>query len=164
MAARALYCGSDFTSYFSPRTSCHAVNFSSSSVWNGVVDWDVGYYKGECNSGEYVAGVAQSTSGALTHLLCCTGTALAKTSCATLTMTGTNTSNEPGDPTAYGWDPRNALGDPGNALAPRQPSPGMTTCGPGRYVAGVSRYVADTVVGLITVKAGAGHSIYCCTH
>jgi len=36
-------------------------------------DWDIGYVKVECAANEYVQGVAQTTSGAISGLLCCPG-------------------------------------------------------------------------------------------
>ena len=139
--ARALYCGREFTTYFNPHSNCRSLNVSSSSVgWS--TDWDPSFFKGECNSGEYVAGVAQSTSGALTHLLCCPGTGLGKTACAKLTVNSTNV-NEDGA-FSWHWDAPNQI----------TPPSAEAECGAGRYMAGVSRYPNAT---------GAGHAIYCCT-
>jgi hypothetical protein len=36
-------------------------------------DWDPGFYKAECGSLEYVAGVSQSQTGQVNGILCCTG-------------------------------------------------------------------------------------------
>ncbi len=58
--------------------SCRSVAFdpgNNPNPWgsSGVdtSDWDLGYYKAECNNNEYVAGVSQSTSGQLDGILCC---------------------------------------------------------------------------------------------
>ncbi|HTA17957.1 MAG TPA: neprosin family prolyl endopeptidase [Polyangia bacterium] len=40
---------------------------------DGGLDWDHGYTKDECSVHEYIAGVAQSTSGAFKTILCCAG-------------------------------------------------------------------------------------------
>ena len=58
-----------------PQTSCHARNFSSgdSRGTSSTGDWDKGFYKGECGSNEYVAGVSQSQSGQVDAILCCPG-------------------------------------------------------------------------------------------
>ena len=68
--AHALMCGSGANSNDFPEyASCHLVAFDGSTGNHQLYtdpaplgDWDSGYYKGECAKGEYVEGVAQTTS------------------------------------------------------------------------------------------------------
>jgi hypothetical protein len=139
--AHAILCTGDDPSHpHGAASGCHAVDFSMASVgWS--TDWDVFHYKGECAANEFVAGVAQTPAGALTHILCCPGT-VRKQSCAAVVMDGKD-DREAGAVAASGdWDPFFYKGE----------------CGPGRYVAGVSRTVAASA----TTIAGAGHALYCC--
>jgi hypothetical protein len=123
----ALYCGRAPNSKFSPHSGCRTVDFQSTTVGSS---WDGSNIAGECNAGEYVAGVAQ-IMGSPTHLLCCPGTALAKTSCSPLTLS--TTSNVPAtghDYIGQDWD---VIGYP-----PAHRTAGMATCVGGKYLAGVS--------------------------
>ena len=54
-------------------TGCHTLNFAGGDGGTVSSDWDLNYYKAECAPTEFVAGVAQNPSGALTDILCCTG-------------------------------------------------------------------------------------------
>lgn len=54
--------------------SCNAQPFSSGNMANSSTpyDWDYGYYKAECNNGQYVAGVSVAQSNGAPHsILCC---------------------------------------------------------------------------------------------
>jgi hypothetical protein len=93
---------------------------------------------GECQPGEYVAGVAEShLTGALTRILCCTGTSLVRTACNTVLLSANNT-NE------LGWTDVGAVWEV-NTLASR------SECRAGHYLVGVSR-----------TSTGVGHAIRCC--
>jgi hypothetical protein len=121
---------------------CRSLNYFSGDV--GVTtDWDTNFRKIQCAANEFVAGLAQHPNGALTHVLCCPGTARAQ-SCARVGLpTPAGNARETGAEAATGnWDP----------------SYFQLECGPGRYVAGVSRYLNATA----DAEGGGGHALYCC--
>jgi len=116
-------------------TGCHALHFANNDVGTISTDWDLNYYKAECATTEFVAGVAQATTGEITDVLCCPG-AVTHQSCNAL-MLGSGDVREPGAEAASGdWDYGYYKGE----------------CAPGRYVAGVSR----------AVSGPAAHGILCC--
>jgi hypothetical protein len=57
--------------------SCKALAVGSgeareANVPTGGIDWDYGYYKGECGSGRYIAGASRSVTDGRPHaILCC---------------------------------------------------------------------------------------------
>jgi hypothetical protein len=118
-----------------PHNGCYARYFSTTDSRGTVAtgDWDPGYYKGECGTDEFVAGVAQSTAHEITAVLCCPGT-VAHTSCSARVFDGQDSRETS---TTGDWDPNSWKGE----------------CGPGRYVAGLSR----------SVSGGAPHALLCCS-
>jgi hypothetical protein len=97
-------------------------------------DWDSGYFKAECSPGEFVQGVAQSTSGTLDGILCCAGV-VSHSACDVQVFDSHNSS-------AYGrpdWDYGYYKGQ----------------CPKGQYVAGVSAFAGS--------PQGAPHAILCCS-
>ncbi len=73
-------CASDPAQHFAQNSSCHGVLFPLSgsnpsgnnpNPWGSLFDFDQYYYKIECASGEYVAGVAETTTGRPSGILCC---------------------------------------------------------------------------------------------
>jgi hypothetical protein len=138
--ARSLYCGRAYDNHFQPHSTCHAVSFAT----GGFDASPSTTLSAECSAGEYVAGVAQNhTSGALSKILCCTGTSLAKNACTTLPISN---GHEPGwMADGINWDPPN----------PKDPTaPSLAQCNPGRYLVGVSRTNATS---------GPAKSLRCCT-
>ena len=101
---------------------------------------------GECNAGEYLAGVAHSQGGP-SHLLCCPGTSVAKTNCTTLTLSTSTNVPATHDYVGENWD---VIGFPGA----NRPA-GMATCVDGKYMMGVSRTPSTTLP--------KPHAIYCCS-
>jgi hypothetical protein len=136
----ALYCGRELNSKFSPHSGCRTINFQSMTVGSS---WDGSNIAGECNAGEYVAGVAHA-NGAPTHLLCCPGTGLGKTSCSATVLSAT--SNVP----ASGFD---YVGQNWDGVVPFLRTTGMATCVGGKYLAGVSRGATGATT----------NAIYCCS-
>ncbi len=126
---RTALCSASGDSRF-PHNSCYARDFSGTPA-NG--DWDPWYYKAECGTNEFVAGVAQDTSHSITSILCCPGT-VARNSCAALVFDGGDAreSSTSGD-----WDVGSWKGE----------------CGPGRYAAGLSR----------STSSGTPHALLCCS-
>jgi len=119
-----------------PRSSaCYGLSFNpgNNMIANPEGDWDRGYYKAECNTNEFVAGVSQSTSGQINGIMCCPGSVTHGT-CATEVFYGKNSSHYAGPD----WDSGFYKGQ----------------CAAGRYVAGVSA-TADGV--------GSAHGLLCCT-
>ncbi|WP_281404508.1 zinc-dependent metalloprotease [Pyxidicoccus fallax] len=118
-----------------PHDGCYTRSFSTgdSRGTSATGDWDPGYYKGECGTNEFVAGVAQSTTHEITAVLCCPGT-VTHTSCSARVFDGQDSreSSASGD-----WDSGNWKGE----------------CGPGRYAAGLSR----------NISGGAPHALLCCS-
>ena len=123
-------------------SSCRAVPFdpgNNPNPWgsSGVTtqDWDWGFYKAECNSNEYAAGVAQSTSGAIDGILCCPtgGGTTAAASCDVQVFANQNSSGY----TFPDWDIGYYKGE----------------CPSGQLVFGVSAY-AD--------GSGTPHALLCC--
>jgi hypothetical protein len=124
-------------------TGCHTLNFAGGDGGMISSDWDYGHYKAECAPTEFVAGVAQDTSGALTDILCCPGQ-VTHQACAALIL-GAGEVREAGAEAASGdWDYGYYKGE----------------CSPGRYVAGVSRNVSGSGTTPIT---GAAHGMLCCS-
>lgn len=115
-------------------SGCHDVYFEQGD--SGVQsDWDPGFYKGQCATNEFVAGVSVAQTGGVRDLLCCPG-AVTQTSCATL-ANDNGDNREPGAQSATGdWDYGALKGE----------------CAPGRYIAGVSHYAS-----------GQLHAILCCS-
>jgi hypothetical protein len=111
----------------------HVVDFSSTSVISGA-DWDVGYYKGECGNNEVVAGVSQTTSGALTRVHCKYLTAATYSGACTTRVFFNQESR--GDPGGGDWSSGFFKGD----------------CASNELVKGVSR----------SVSTGQTHAIRCC--
>jgi hypothetical protein len=119
--AHAVMCGSSPNAYLFGESSCRLLTFDGSAgtvQWYSdpppVGDWDWGYYKGECGQSEYVAGVAQSTSGVVNGLYCCTGN-VRHASCEAVPFDSGNLSS-------YDWDYGYYKAE----------------CNNGQYVAGVS--------------------------
>jgi hypothetical protein len=122
--------GSDGWRY--PHNSCRVVTFAwgdAGATW----DWSSGRFKGECARNEYVAGVAQSTSGQMDSLLCCPGS-VAKNSCT---------------PKQFEWGDSREASNSGDWDATYFKG----ECGTGRYVAGVSR----------DPSSGRPSTLLCCT-
>jgi hypothetical protein len=103
--AHAVMCGHAGTvsSDFVQTSSCSTLRFGGSlqTVQRYVDppplgDWDVYFYKGECALNEFVAGVAQSTGGAVDGLLCCPG-AVGHSGCEAVAFDSSNV-------TSYDWD------------------------------------------------------------
>jgi hypothetical protein len=134
--ASAILCTLDDDIYKHGATSaCHAVAFAPSMGAPGN-DWDVGFTKGECPQGEFMAGVAQSKTGELTRILCCPGP-VKKQACARQVMWDAD-GREAGAAAASGdWDYFHIKGE----------------CAPGRFVAGISR---------TAMTGGLPHAILCC--
>ncbi len=90
--AHAVLCGPEISVTSS---GCNARSFdpgdSRGDTDNGV-DWDPGFAKGECAANEFVAGVAQSTSGSVDSILCCPGS-FTRASCEAQVFA---TNNSPG--------------------------------------------------------------------
>lgn len=101
---------------------------------NGV-DWDKHYYKDECCADEFVSGVAQSTSGDLSGVLCCPGS-VTHQSCVPEVFYSTNSTDFQWPDWSYG----NYKGQ----------------CKSGQYVAGIS----SPSSGYGTI--GAAHALWCC--
>ncbi|NNB84364.1 protease B [Corallococcus exiguus] len=118
-----------------PHDGCYARYFSTSDSRGTIAtgDWDPGYYKGECGSNEFVAGVAQSTAHEITAVLCCPGN-VAHTSCSARVFDGQDSRESS---TSGEWDAYNWKGE----------------CGSGRYVGGLSR----------SSSGGAPHALLCCS-
>jgi hypothetical protein len=118
-----------------PHNSCYTRHFSTadSRGTSATGDWDPGFYKGECGTNEFVAGVAQSTGHEITAVLCCPGS-VAHNSCAVRVFDGQDSreSSDSGEWDAYNW---------------------KGECGTGRYVGGISR----------SVSGGAPHALLCCS-
>jgi hypothetical protein len=119
-------------------SACYGLSFDpgNNMIANPEGDWDRGYYKAECNTNEFVAGVSQSTSGKLNGIMCCPGgasAALRHRSCNVETFYGTNSFDYRGPD----WDSGYYKGE----------------CGNGRYLAGVS----STADGF-----GSAHGLLCC--
>jgi hypothetical protein len=99
-------------------------------------DWDVGYYKSECGSNEYVSGVSMNPSTKKLHGLSCASASLANggtNNCETHLVT----QDDRGD-SAYGdWDPGAYKGQ----------------CSPGKVIYGVST----------VTTTGTPHRILCCS-
>jgi hypothetical protein len=118
-----------------PHDGCYVRDFSTGDNrgTSATGDWDVGYYKGECGTNEFVAGVAQSASHRIISVLCCPGT-VTHTSCSARVFEGQDSreSSATGD-----WDTYNWKGE----------------CGPDRYVGGLSR----------NPSSGAPHALLCCS-
>jgi hypothetical protein len=123
--------------------NCRALAFdpgNSPNPWgsSGVLtgDWDNPFYKAECNSNEYVAGVSQgSTSGALDGILCCL-------------VAGGSTSN---------CNVQVYANQDSTGYAPPDWSAGYNKgqCPPGQVVMGVSAYASGS-------NTGAPHALLCC--
>jgi hypothetical protein len=132
--ASAVLCTRDDDMYkHGAASGCHAVALAATTMGN---DWDVGFSKGECAQGEFMAGVAQSKTGELTRILCCPGP-VKKQACARQVMWDSD-GREAGAAASTGdWDYLHFKGE----------------CAPGRYVAGVSRTM---------MSGGLAHAILCC--
>jgi hypothetical protein len=127
--AHGLRCG--ITSFSTTGSSCVA----RTGYLGTSGDWDPGYDKLDCQSNEYVSGVAQSTSGTVNKVLCCPG--VTRTSCTTETFYAGNSI----DYSSPDWDAGYNKGQ----------------CPSGYDVRGISKvhYSSDGVVG-------APHRILCC--
>ena len=65
-APHAALCGDDASGSRYPHAACRMLDFSSGDNRSNTSigdDWDQGYYKGECGTDEYVAGVSENESG-----------------------------------------------------------------------------------------------------
>jgi len=140
--AHAALCGSGpNSSKFPQNTGCYARSFGVGNGGNSNGDtadgsWDPGnFYIGQCAANEFVAGVAQSTSGVVDALLCCPGSVTHK-SCTTQVFANQNSSGFSG----IDWDDGYDKGQ----------------CPSGQYVAGVSEYSTTT-------SSGFPHALRCCT-
>jgi hypothetical protein len=82
---------------------------SNSAAYGHYGDWDYGYYKGDCPSGDFIVGVAQTPSGALDHVLCGyvppdpDGLAPDPTDCEAATFPGDTPISLPDGDWAYGY-------------------------------------------------------------
>ncbi len=117
--ANRVLCRAEPPSTF-PHQACHVVKIDAGQNRGTTAtgDWDPFFYKGECATDEYIAGVDQTTGGELDALLCCPGV-VTHTSC-TARVIG---SNQRESTDSFDWD----LG----AF--------KAECGLGRYAAGLSR-------------------------
>jgi hypothetical protein len=134
-SAHELFCAPGTPELFDQgKSNCHDVAFAASDdrVTAATGDWDPGFYKGECGTNEYVAGVSQSTTGAIQSVLCCADSSDLHLSCKAEVFAGADAreSTTTGD-----WDYSYNKGE----------------CGDGRYVAGVSHDAS-----------GHPHAILCC--
>jgi hypothetical protein len=127
--------GTQPRSIYTHARGCHALDFSSQDARGTTAtgDWDYGFYKGECGTNEYVAGVAQSGDGKIDGILCCPGV-IAHEWCSTVHIDPYSTSEAS---SAGDWDP-------GYLKA---------NCGDGRYVAGISH----------DAPTGTPHALLCCS-
>jgi hypothetical protein len=138
LAAHGLLCEAGPPTVFLQNSSCRSVPFdpgNNPSPWSGA-DWDNGFYKAQCQSNEYVAGVAQSTGDAVDGILCCPGEGLTQSACQLEVFEAQNSP----DYRAPDWDNGYYKGE----------------CAAGKYVAGVSAVAAGYF-------AGVPHAIYCCS-
>jgi hypothetical protein len=152
-APHAALCGNgpDYNVKY-PQSSCRSVLFDDGSVnfpqnnpvpWTGN-DWAPNYYKAQCNSNEYVAGVSQSSIWApsgvanqLDGILCCAGSVTQKSCTAEVLFAQNSPDFHPPD-----WD---------NGYY-------KAMCPQGKYVAGVSAFVNNEFV-----PNGAAYSVLCCS-
>jgi hypothetical protein len=120
-----------------PHQSCSTVDFSAGDNRRTTTtgDWDFGFPKGECDTNEYVAGVAQTPGGEVDALLCCPGNVTHQNCTPHYYYNGDSRE----DTGSGDWDFGYYKGD----------------CGPGRYVAGVAR---NTRAG----QPGGPDAILCC--
>lgn len=138
--AHAVLCGSRPVT--TTGSSCYARMFDpgNNQGSTGTPDWDYGYWKADCRDNEYVAGVAQSTSGAVDSILCCPNS-VAHSSCGSQIFYGQNSSAYASNQSAdfdYGYF--------------------KGVCPTGKHVEGVSA-VANSANGVV----GAPHAIWCCS-
>jgi hypothetical protein len=136
--AHAVQCGTRTVA--TTPSSCYARKIPGNNQGTSE-DWDPGYYKASCGANEFVLGVSQSGTGAVTGVLCCPGgTAVSHTSCSTQVLYNQNSpayySNLGAD-----WDGGYDKGQ----------------CPSGQYVAGLSAvYAGSQGVPM------APHAILCC--
>lgn len=135
--AHAVECWNQGSGTITNTGACYTRQFGpgDNRGYTGDGDWDFGYTKGECRIGEYVAGVAQTTSGQLDGILCCPAN-LSGASCKAEVFYVGN-----GDYTGPDWDYGYYKG----------------TCTGGGYVQGVSSVLSSSQ-GVV----GAPHAVLCC--
>jgi hypothetical protein len=139
--AHAILCGD--TPLPTTKTACYArANFNpgNNQGSTGAPDWDPGYYKADCRNDEYVAGVAQTTGGKESAILCCPGSSR-HLSCSLQVFYG---QDSPGYHQNNGpdWDSGYSNG----------------MCPTGHYVTGISAN-SNAQQGVV----GAPHALYCCS-
>jgi hypothetical protein len=138
-----------------PQSSCRSVPFDDgtdgTTIFPGnnpnpwtITDWQLNYYKAQCNPNEYVAGVSQSSTGApskvanqLDGILCCVG-AVTQQSCKSEVLFEQNSKDFSYPDWDYGYY---------KAMCPQ-----------GQYVAGVSAFPPNEFV-----PTGAAYSVLCCS-
>ena len=110
-SAHAILCGNgpSYANTYPQDNGCHALAFdplNNPVTWTDT-DWAPGFYKAECASNEYVAGVSQTsnavpgtTAGQVDGILCCPGNVSAN-SCTTETLLVQNSASY----TPPDWDP-----------------------------------------------------------
>jgi hypothetical protein len=142
------------SSSFVQNSSCRSVAFdpgNNPSKWgsSGVdtSDWDQGYYKAECNSNEYVAGVSQSTLGVLDGILCCPATGLTASNCGAQVYAYQNSAGY----TPPDWDSGYTKG----ACPPTTPA---------SVVLGVSAFPPSSCCEKngLPIPGGVPHALLCC--
>ncbi len=123
---------------FFPGASCHVLTFSGtgdSRETTSSGDWAYGYYKNECATGYYIAGVSViGDSDGVHAILCCPSVEVAHTSCTGRTYDSTTSRESGSDPT--NWDSSDYRAE----------------CGTNRYATGLS----------VSTTRSRGHSLLCC--
>jgi hypothetical protein len=119
-------------------TGCYARSIASGDNrgdTDGGWDWDPGFHKAECGANEYVAGLAQTTSGTFQSVMCCAGSpdVVQHYSCMTVSPATLESESPPQGPD---FDPGS-----GNQIA---------SCPLGFYLAGAS------------TSPGPVHKLLCC--
>jgi hypothetical protein len=103
--------------------------------YTGQGDWDYGFYKAQCGTSEFVAGISQSQAGVTNGILCCPGSIHSQDACEAEVIGAS-----PIPATDWDW---------GYLKAQCQT--------PGQYVAGVSAIPGGN-------NAGTPHAILCCQY
>jgi hypothetical protein len=99
---------------------------TESGGWSGH-DWDLGYHKGECGQGRYLAGISRHVSSGEPHaLLCCSAVSFAWSSTGPISGMACTQTNEPSDPHTWADNYLCASEDVGLRWSSAGPIPGMT--------------------------------------
>jgi hypothetical protein len=101
-----------------------------------VGDWDPGYYKGQCGSGQPLDGLSKFPNSTTAHAVHCSETSASPGGNGCYRRLASNVDNRGDNDNGWDWDPGSA----------------KTECNAGEYVEGVAQYTN-----------GAGvHSVLCC--